>query len=285
MRRGAWVGLFSTLSLFAACGDERDVVIPPLDESDGGAQDGSMSQDGASSNDAGVNDSEANDTGASDTAVSDAPRDASTDADGSRDGTMSDGAGDGASSDANSDAPDARSDAPTHGDAGTDAATDSGIPQVLLLDEAFGANTYGGGLNAAGNWVTSGTLVATNAGTQWFGSGNGSNNTFFNLYFKKALGGVVENRPYAVSFYVVLPEDGSIQPIELSDFSVLRIGGPTGSVNWTSTPSPTVSDVWVKWTGTYTPSLADVGGPFFFEMKFDLPSMHSVGVDGPIGIE
>jgi hypothetical protein len=181
------------------------------------------------------------------------------------------------------DAPDgANADAADAADAPAETSADAAIPaSTSTFEESLGANTYYGGLSA-GNWVASGVYAPSHSGSQYFGSGNGNaSGTFPNIGIKKTLGGIVENRPYTVSFYVVQDLDG-LSGIELSDFSKLRIGGPDGSVVWTSTPQPTVVDAWVQWTGTYTPAPADVGGPFYFEAIFDLDGMHSIGIDGPI---
>ena len=70
----------------------------------------------------------------------------------------------------------------------------------------------------------------------------------------------------------------------LLDFSSLGIGGVSGTMIWTTTPTPVVDAEWVQWTGLYTPSAADVGQPFIFEAIFDLDGRHAVAIDGPITI-
>lgn len=159
--------------------------------------------------------------------------------------------------------------------------TGEGVDVLMnLFDLAPGMNVYAGGLND-GNWDTA-EYVQANAGGMAFGSANGNpNGTFAGLGLTKDLGGVVEDTTYEVSFFVTMYFAG-YQGIELADFSTLRIGGPAGTVEWTDTPTPVVEDQWVKWTGTYTPAPADVGGPFFFEVVFDLDAMHAVGFDGVV---
>ncbi|MDC0721178.1 hypothetical protein [Nannocystis bainbridge] len=158
--------------------------------------------------------------------------------------------------------------------------TDPGA-EVLMnpFDLAPGMNTYVGGLNDE-NWTTE--FAQPNAGRTFFASGNGNQmGSFVGLGLTKDLGGVVEDTTYEVSFFVTMDLAG-FSGIELADFSTLRIGGPAGMVEWTSTPTPTVEDEWVQWTGTYTPAPADLGGPFIFEMVFDLDAQHSVGFDGVV---
>ena len=153
--------------------------------------------------------------------------------------------------------------------------------EVLMnpFDLAPGMNTYVGGLTDE-NWSTE--YVQPNAGVAFFGSANGNQmGSFAGLGLTKDLGGVVEDTPYEVSFFVTMYIAG-YSGIELADFSTLRIGGPGGMVEWTSTPTPTVEDEWVQWTGTYTPAPADLGGPFIFEMVFDLDAQHAVGFDGVV---
>lgn len=200
-----------------------------------------------------------------------------TDASGSSDASSTD---DGSVGDA---AKDAARDGGDGGDGGVavaDASVESGIPNdYALFDETPGANTYGG-LNAT-NWVTSGTFIDASAGTQWFGSGNGNNNSFVNLSIKKELGGVVQNQPYTVSFYIAKHET-ALGAVQLSNFAKLRIGGLAGTVSWTTTPIPPGQGGWVQWVGTYTPDATDVGGPFYFEATFELPGKTTVSFDGPI---
>ncbi|MCY0989686.1 hypothetical protein OV203_21285 [Nannocystis sp. ILAH1] len=147
------------------------------------------------------------------------------------------------------------------------------------FDLAPGMNTYVGGLSDD-NWGTE--LAQPNAGGSFFGSANGNQmGSFAGLGLTKDLGGVVEDTTYEVSFFVTMYVAG-FSGIELADFSTLRIGGPGGMVEWTSTPTPTVEDEWVQWTGMYTPAPADLGGPFIFEMVFDLDAQHAVGFDGVV---
>jgi len=147
------------------------------------------------------------------------------------------------------------------------------------FDLGPGMNTYVGGLNDD-NWGTE--FVQPNAGGAYFGSANGNQmGSLAGLGLTKDLGGVVEDTTYEVSFFVTMYIAG-FSGIELADFSTLRIGGPGGMVEWTSTPTPTVEDEWVQWTGTYTPAPADLGGPFIFEMVFDLDAQHAVGFDGVV---
>ena len=147
------------------------------------------------------------------------------------------------------------------------------------FDLAPGMNTYIGGLNDD-NWSTE--FVQPNAGVAFFGSANSNQmGSFAGLGLTKDLGGVVEDTTYEVSFFVTMYIAG-FSGIELADFSTLRIGGPGAMVEWTSTPTPTVEDEWVQWTGTYTPAPADLGGPFIFEMVFDLDAQHAVGFDGVV---
>lgn len=171
-------------------------------------------------------------------------------------------------------------------DAATDAATDAG-PDALTVaavdvafDSSTGTTTYVG--LSAGNWTTSGMYANANDGSQWLGSANGNaSGSFPGLRVTQQLGGIVENRAYTVVFYVTQYEAG-YSGIMLSDFTILRVGGPNGTVTWTDTPTPTVTDAWIAWTGTYTPVPADVGGPFYFDAEFNLDGMHTIGIDGPI---
>ncbi|MEZ4226087.1 MAG: hypothetical protein R3B13_34390 [Polyangiaceae bacterium] len=204
----------------------------------------------------------------------DAGFDASADANGGTD------AGFDASADA-SGGSDAGLDGGAGADGGDAGGADSGANAIeSQFDETPGANTYLGGLQAS-NWVGA-SFHAPNAGSQLFATGNGnSTGTFPNIGITKNLGGKVENKTYAVSFYVVQPDAGQTG-IELSDFSRLRIGGPNGTVSWTSTPVPPGPGQWVQWKGTYTPDSSDVGGPFLFDAQFNLDAKHSIGIDGPV---
>src|SRR5688572_5401411 len=202
MFRALLAGVTSALVLVGACGDSDPLVgIPSADAPDTGL----TAKDGSSAPDSTFNDgSVPSDAAVADATIVDGATDATITDSAATDGATTDGASsnDGATNDASADAasdaagPDAQTDAATS-DAQADATADSGIPtSTLALDESLGANTYGGGLSAGGNWVSV-HAVSPNAGTHWFGSGNGSNNTFVDLYFKKQLGGVVENRTYA----------------------------------------------------------------------------------------
>lgn len=164
----------------------------------------------------------------------------------------------------------------------SESTGDTGQGADVLMnpfDLASGMNEYVGGLNDD-NWVTE--FVQPNAGVAFFGSANGNQmGSFAGIGLTKDLGGVVEDTTYEVSLFVTMYIAG-FAGIELADFSTLRIGGPGGMVEWTSTPTPAVEGEWVQWTGTYTPAPADLGGPFIFQMVFDLDAQHAVGFDGVV---
>jgi hypothetical protein len=155
------------------------------------------------------------------------------------------------------------------------------------FDVHTGANTYLGpfvgttyGLNNA-NWVAGETGITRNAGSQAFLSANGNQATDFEGDgLRKVLGGVVGSNPYAVSFYVATYL--SLEGVEASDFTSLRIGGPGGSMQWISRPKPTVNGQWLKWSGVYTPSPTDIGHPFMFEAIWSLDARHAIALDGPV---
>jgi hypothetical protein len=156
-----------------------------------------------------------------------------------------------------------------------------------VFDKSSGANTYytngiGEHLDDS-NWQSTFAGLSPNAGSEFLASGNGNqNHNFVDIGLSKDLGGVVQNHPYTVSFFIARYLD--LQPIQVSDFSVLSIGGPTGTMNWTNTPAPIVNDQWYKWTGTYTPSISDVGGAFTFNAVFTLRSMSAIAIDGLIKV-
>jgi hypothetical protein len=199
-------------------------------------------------------------------------RDASSDAT-TTDATSSDGSVDQSSPDAST------------GDAGEAGSDADVIPFALdlLFDNSGGQITYSG-LNAS-NWSADPQYTLPHSGAEAILSANGNaTGTFANIGFTKVLGGSIESRPYRVSFWVVQYYPGMFG-IELADFSVLKIGGTSGTMTWTDTPVPSVADVWVKWTGTYTPAAGDVGQPFRFQAIFNLDGQHSIGIDGPIVAE
>jgi hypothetical protein len=208
----------------------------------------------------------ATDTGVADTSVADSGVvDSSVDDTGAGDTSAGDtGAGDTGAGDTG---------------AGDTGAADAALAPVIdsVFDEADGAVTYVGGLDP-GNWTD--VTITPHAGVEVLASGNGSSSTFVGLGITKDLGGVIEDRTYEVSFYIAIDED--IMGVELSDFSVLEIGGPGGGVTWTDTPTPTVDGEWLQWRGTYTPMAADVGEPFAFRTVFDLDPNHTIAIDGPV---
>lgn len=156
-----------------------------------------------------------------------------------------------------------------------------------LFDNSSGANTYFGpfvgtpyGLNSS-NWVGGETGIVRNAGSQAFMSANGNQATDFEGNgLRKVLGGTIGSRPYEVSFAVATYL--SLEGVELSDFTRLRIGGPNGDMEWLSTPKPTVNGQWLTWTGIYTPSITDIGAPFQFEAIWNLDARHAIALDGPV---
>ncbi len=132
---------------------------------------------------------------------------------------------------------------------------------------------------SAGNWGSIGDLLP-NAGAEAFYSANGnSTGAFANLRLTKTLGGTIANRTYDVSFRI----GGYSLPNALvyADFSLLRIGGQTGTMVWTATPDASPTG-WVTWEGHYTPDPADLGQPFLFDAQFTLDAQHSVVLDGPV---
>ncbi len=149
------------------------------------------------------------------------------------------------------------------------------------FDVNTGANTYLGpfvgtpyGLNDS-NWVSAETDITRHAGSQAFMSANGNQSTDFEGDgLRKSLGGVVGPNPYAVSFYVATYL--SLEGVDLSDFTSLRIGGPSGPMQWTSTPKPMVNGQWLKWSGVYTPLPTDIGRPFMFEAIWNLDARHAI---------
>jgi hypothetical protein len=155
-----------------------------------------------------------------------------------------------------------------------------------VFDLGSGANTYHVGVTESlndDNWVNSFGTLLPNVGTQFLESDNGnSNQNFLSIGLSKHLGGTIQNHPYSVSFNIA--KNLNLQPVELADFSTLRIGGLSGSVLWTSTPTPVIDAHWYKWSGTYTPSAADLGNPFIFTAVFDLDAQHSIALDGWIAV-
>jgi hypothetical protein len=164
------------------------------------------------------------------------------------------------------------------------------VPNVF--DRTSGLNVYytnGIGEHLADtNWTPFFAGVFPNSGSEFLASGNGNaNHDFVNIGLAKSLGGTVQNHPYTVSFFIASYSDRTdinLQPVQISDFSTLRIGGNTGTMLWTSTPTPTIRNHWYQWTGVYTPSLADVGGQFTFKAIFTLPSLSTIAIDGPIEV-
>ena len=159
-----------------------------------------------------------------------------------------------------------------------------------VFDRTSGANTYytngiGEHLDDS-NWQSSFAGLFPNSGSEFLASGNGNaNHDFVDIGLAKALGGTVQNHPYSVSFFIASYTDNpplNLQPIQFSDFSTLRIGGNSGTMLWTSTPTPVIKNLWYQWTGTYTPAPADVGGPFTFNAIFTLRSLSTIAIDGPI---
>lgn len=165
----------------------------------------------------------------------------------------------------------------------------SAFAQIISndFDEDTGMNSYNG--ISSNNWYdfSEGLGIAQNAGFEFIASANGnSSGSFTNLGITKSLGGSIENHPYLVSFYIAVYNDGSLPlvGVEYSDFSVLHIGGPVGTVVWDSVPTPNVYGQWVRWSGIYTPDPADIGQEFVFDCLFDLDGYHAVAIDGPFNM-
>jgi len=151
-----------------------------------------------------------------------------------------------------------------------------------VFDRDF-TETYQGGFSSTGNWtdnVQPFPLVPNAAGL-FFATANDSDNVFPGVGMTKDLGGSILNVPYTITMQVAC-YGGDLSPVLFSDFSVLRIGGASGTVLWTDTPSPTANSQWTQWTGTYTPSPTDVGNDFVFEAVFDLEARRSFAIDGPV---
>jgi hypothetical protein len=145
-----------------------------------------------------------------------------------------------------------------------------------ILDSTFGP--------PGENWIGGLNGLLPHSGSQFFESDNG--NAAFNFddeRYAKQLGGVIENRPYDVSFYIAANKlAADIQAVLFSDFDSLAIGGAGGTMMWTATPAPTPGGGWVQWRGTYMPSAADMGTPFQFRMIVDIDARHSLALDGPM---
>jgi hypothetical protein len=96
---------------------------------------------------------------------------------------------------------------------------------------------------------------------------------------------VIQNHPYGVSFFIASYTDRhdiTLQPVEFADFTSLKIGGTSGTMAWSSTPTPIIDNQWYRWAGTYTPSPSDVGAPFLFTAFLNLKSLHTLAIDGPM---
>jgi hypothetical protein len=164
------------------------------------------------------------------------------------------------------------------------------VPNVF--DIGSGANTYYPNSIfesfADTNWTPSFAGLVPNSGTQFFASGNGNAaHDFVDVGFTKNLGGSIENHPYTLSFFMASYSDNdalNLQPVQFADFSTLRIGGTSGTMLWTSTPTSVIRNQWYQWTGTYTPTASDLGHPFLFTAFLNLKSLHTLAIDGPISI-
>lgn len=150
------------------------------------------------------------------------------------------------------------------------------------FEEVTGDNIYYE-LNSE-NWNDGETFgLFPNAGSEMLMSANGNENiTFEAIGIEKTLGGVIGLTNYRVSFYV--SSYLNMNPITIEDFTTLIIGGHNGTISWDSTPSPELNCEWVKWSGNYVASILDVGEPFIFKAIFNLDSLHSIAIDGPIDI-
>lgn len=152
-----------------------------------------------------------------------------------------------------------------------------------IFDRTSGINVYFGGLNDA-NWIGAMFGVNPNSGSEFLASAIGSMSPGIqDVGISKNFGGVIEDRPYVVSFYIT--KYLGLSGVEFADFSSLRMGGLSGTMLWNTTPTPIVDAQWVQWTGLYTPSPADVGQPFIFQAIFDLDGQHSIGIDGPMVVQ
>ncbi|MDR3404986.1 MAG: PEP-CTERM sorting domain-containing protein [Chthoniobacter sp.] len=152
-----------------------------------------------------------------------------------------------------------------------------------VFDRDF-TETYQGGFSSS-NWID-GTAIRPstlnpNAGGLFFATANDTDSEALGIGFTKNLGGSILNVPYTITMEVAY-YGSDLTPILFSDFSVLRIGGTSGSVVWTSTPAPTTTDTWTEWTGTYTPAPADVGTNFEFQAVMDIHARRSLAIDGPV---
>ncbi len=133
------------------------------------------------------------------------------------------------------------------------------------------------------NWVGTFFGLAPHSGTQYFESDNGNfNSDFVGMHYAKQIGGMIENVPYSVSFYIAANSLGGqgMIAVQFSDFSELAIGGAGGTTIWSSTPTPGVGQGWVQWSGIYTPSLADIGTAFQFRMTLNINRRRSIATDG-----
>ena len=130
------------------------------------------------------------------------------------------------------------------------------------------------------NWVSAFFGLTRHSGTQFFESDNGNVASDVNsLRYYKELGGAIQNTTYHVSFFIAANSLGEgLQPIEFSDFSVLSIGGASGTMNWLQTPTPVPDAGWVEWSGLYTPSTSDIGTPFQFRMRVEISARHSPAI-------
>src|SRR5687767_13585280 len=133
------------------------------------------------------------------------------------------------------------------------------------FDRDIGANTYQNGFSDVGNWPTTTDGLRPRAGNDFFATALASPGEYHDIGMTKDLGGLIENTPYEVSFFIAKYYGESFTGAQFADFNKLRIGGPDGSMEWLETPAPTVRNQWVQWVGRYTPAPGDVGQPFLFE--------------------
>lgn len=146
--------------------------------------------------------------------------------------------------------------------------------------------------DAADTWMQGGTLNKENfskgyggllptAGVEYFASGNGSNNTFYDRTLGMTLDGVIADTPYRVFLNVAWYNTGQDGGVALSDFDELYVGSANGMMTWVYTPEPIVEDQWYTWEGIFTPAPADIGQPWTFFSTYDLRPHRDIALDLP----